>query len=126
MLQVNDWNYKHGTDLSPKAGEIPPQDCPRASLVKQKFGVLRVHIERRSRLPKSIDMDFANAVRRPNEICETCGGQGSLRKTAWPHVACERSEQINVNASSDARSSDAEFEEHFKALKILLANRGRE
>jgi len=105
---------------------VPLQDCPRAAQIKQKFGELRVHIDGRSRLPKCVYIDITDAVRKANETCETCGGQGSLRKMAWIHVACERCEQINLNGSSDVSSSDADFQQHFKALERLLENRGRE
>lgn len=108
------------------AGGVSLQDCPCAAQIKQKFGGLRVHIDGRSRLPKCIDMEIADTERTADETCEACGSQGSLRKVAWIHVACERCEQTNLNTSSDMRSSDADFEQHFKVLERLLGNRGGE
>lgn len=75
------------------ADGVPVDDCPRAAQIKQKSGGLRVHIEGRSRLPKTIDIEILDAERKADETCNTCGGRGLLRKTAWIHIACERCEQ---------------------------------
>lgn len=104
---------------------LPLIECPRAAQIKQKFGGLRVHIDGRGKLPTSIETVIADAERMANEICETCGSQGYLRKIAWIHVACDRCEQIDLDVSSNGGISNADLELHFSALELLLENRSK-
>jgi len=107
------------------AGGLPLVKCPRAAKIKQKFGELQVVIDDNDKLPNSIDSVLFTAERIANETCEKCGSPGTVRRTNWIHVACDRYEQKKSDGSENEQVSKAELDQHFRALEVLLANRSK-
>lgn len=72
---------------------FPEAQVPIITQVKEKFGALRISV---SNVPDNIWVEArdrqSEATQTSTITCMKCGQPGSLRKTAWAHVACDSCE----------------------------------
>lgn len=62
-----------------------PNDFPRASQVKEKFGTLRFYLSHGTDQMYDI---VSEAERKSDTTCEYCGKKGKLRKGGWLKTLC--------------------------------------
>jgi len=62
---------------------------PRVYAIKEKFGCLRVQIERPRRLGEVINKLVEEAESASLKICEKCGAPGKRNEQGWYRTRCE-------------------------------------
>lgn len=66
--------------------ENPDSQLPRASQIKEKFGLLRCYM---SSYNDSIDQAIGEAEAESSKTCEDCGQPGKLRDGSWIFTLCD-------------------------------------
>lgn len=70
-----------------RAKEEAARKVPAAMQVKEKFGVLRFHVDKADERARRF-IEFAQAMSA--RACETCGSPGRLRSGSWRRTLCDQ------------------------------------
>lgn len=79
---------------------LTEEDWPRASQVKEKFGLLRFHVW--GNFKSDAWADAWTEIQEAKEaaevesgkVCERCGAPGKMRRAGWWHVYCDHCEDL--------------------------------
>lgn len=102
------------------AAGIARSQLPYAAQIKEKMGVLRAYIRMRETVPElEAALDAAEA--QSYSTCESCGAPGTGRNDGgWLRVSCDACEAL-----PRGEFDPAAYDEHQRAIKKLLAARGK-